>query len=643
MIAAVLLGAAMRFYRLGAFPPGLYHDEAINGLDALRVLEGERPVFFEANNGREPFFLYSQALSLLVLGRTPFAVRLPAAILGTLVIPATFLMARALFGRRVGAWSAALIAVAPWPVNLSRIGLRAISMPFVVALALWLWWEGRSKDGWQRAWRLSLGGALLGLSLYTYTAARFVIVAVGLFALFQAWADRKRSWHWEFVYLAVAAFLAMAPLLVYGITHWNVFVERPAQVSIFSPEINHGHPLGMLARNVLAAAGLFTFRGDRILRHNVPLRPLFDPLISVFFGMGALLSLWKARRSGAHALALLWTGVMLVPTIMAEDCPHFLRAVGVLPLAAVFPALGLEWAAGRLEGRGLRWAGGVVLGTALAASAGWGAYDYWVRYARNPDLAYRFEADQVQEAVEINQFLGTGWQGNGLYEPGGEPIPDRHVYLAPRMWEDRFSVNFLVASTDRTSILGRDPPVPADTVLVLAWPHEDMSGVRQHLPHPAQIEVWRGPLEKGDLDAEATLLYVAFRGTRLTARPEAAARFEQGIELLDWDVAPEGEAQTRLRLRWRAGESLSTSYTVFVHLMHGDQVVAQADSAPANGFYPTMWWEPGDVIADDHLIDAPYDPQEERIIVGWYELGSMRRLCVFTKEGQLGEDRLVLE
>ena len=100
LVAAVLLGAAMRFYRLGALPPGLYHDEAFNGLDALRVLGGERPVFFEANNGREPLFLYSQALSVSLWGRTPFALRLPAAVLGTLTIPAAFWLGKALFGRK---------------------------------------------------------------------------------------------------------------------------------------------------------------------------------------------------------------------------------------------------------------------------------------------------------------------------------------------------------------------------------------------------------------------------------------------------------------------------------------------------------------------------------------------------------------
>ena len=55
------------------------------------------------------------------------------------------------------------------------------------------------------------------------------------------------------------------------------------------------------------------------------------------------------RENGAYALALIWTGVMLIPTILAEDCPHFLRAVGVLPVAALFPALGMEWLGKRLD------------------------------------------------------------------------------------------------------------------------------------------------------------------------------------------------------------------------------------------------------------------------------------------------------
>jgi 4-amino-4-deoxy-L-arabinose transferase-like glycosyltransferase len=641
LAATVLLGAWLRFYRLGTWPPGLYHDEAFNGLDALRVLEGERPIFFEANNGREPFFLYCIALAVAWLGRTPYAVRVMAAALGTLTIPVTFLMARALFGERAGLWSAWLVAVAPWPINLSRVGLRAVSMPPLVALGVWLWWTGRGQKAGRRRWYLVLGGVFLGLSLYTYTAARLIPVAVALFALFQVLARSERRHRDEFLYLALAAVLVMVPLLAYGITHWDTFAGRPGQVSIVSPDVNHGNLLGMLSGNVAQAVGLFTFRGDSIPRHNVPLRPVFDPLISVFFVVGVLLSLVGARKGGAHALALVWVAVMLVPTILAEDCPHFLRAVGVLPMAMVFPALGLEWTASHLRRRVPPWAIELVIATILLASAAWGILGYY-RHVTSPDLGYAFEVAQVEEAAEINRFLGTGWQGQGVRESKGDPIPGRHVYLGPRMWEDRQSVNFLVALPERVSIAGRDPVVEADAVLALLWPYGDMSDVRQLLPYPAEIDAWRGPLEQGDLDAEPRTLYIAFRGTRLGQEQANIAQFEEGIQLLEWSALAEGSAQTRVHLRWRATQPVATSYTAFVHLVQDGRVVGQADGVPGGGFLPTVRWSPGDEVIDEHVIDEPYRPGQQEIVVGWYELGSMRHLRVLSEDEQPGADRLIL-
>jgi 4-amino-4-deoxy-L-arabinose transferase-like glycosyltransferase len=528
LAVTVLLGVTTRVVGLGTLPPGLYHDEAVNGLDALRVIGGERPIFFEANNGREPLFLYVMAATMAWLGRTPTAVRLPAVILGSLTVPATFWMARAMFGERVGLWSAFWMAVAPWPINLSRIGLRAVSMPLVVALGLGAWWTGRRRQGWARAAWVSLGGALLGLSVYTYTAARLVLPAVALFVLYQwskyGWQHRIKPDSVELLCLFLAAAVVMAPLLAYAVAHWDAFAERSAQVSLFNPAIGGDRPWKLLAGNLFRAAGLFFVRGDRILRHNIPHRPLYDPLAGVFFMMGVLLCTQRAlpgkgssrtcerdtssrccgrkgKGSGGYALALIWTGAMLIPTILAEDCPHFLRAVGVLPVAALFPALGLDWARRRLDAleRVPPWASRVGVALVLGVSAAWGLYDYFWRHARDPGLRYAFEADQVQEAVEINRFLGTGWQGEGIAEPAGATIPGRRVHLHPRMWEDRFSVNLLVGSPEGLSILGRPAPdrPPADEVLVLAWPFDDLRQVQQALPHPAEVTVWPGPMERG--------------------------------------------------------------------------------------------------------------------------------------------------
>ncbi len=96
----LLFGAAVRLVGIGQVPPGLYHDEAQNGLDALRVVEGKFPLYFEANNGREPLFIYLIGLSVGILGRSPVAVRLPSFYIGFLTLAATYNLARALFDRR---------------------------------------------------------------------------------------------------------------------------------------------------------------------------------------------------------------------------------------------------------------------------------------------------------------------------------------------------------------------------------------------------------------------------------------------------------------------------------------------------------------------------------------------------------------
>jgi hypothetical protein len=214
------------------------------------------------------------------------------------------------------------------------------------------------------------------------------------------------------------------------------------------------------------------------------------------------------------------------------------------------------------------------------------------------------------------------------------------------MWEDRFSVNLLVASPERISILGRDPPPEAgtDEVLVLAWPFGDLSDVGRVFPRPAEVGVWPGPLERGDLDSEPRLLYIAFRASWLDQPSRAMARFDEGLELLDWEVEPVGEEQILLRLRWRATDSLSTDYNVFAHLVRDGQVVAQDDGTPGGGFYPTSQWRPGDEIVDEHVLYASYDPQRDQIVVGWYEWSSMRHLNITSGEqGQPGQDRLMLQ
>ena len=135
LLLLTLAGAALRFYELGQWPHGLYQDEAFNGLDALNVIAGDRPLYFPANNGREPFYIYLVSLSVAVLGRSPLAERLPAGVIGTLLIPAVYALGATVYHRRLGLWAAAVVAFTFWPLALSRIGLRAGALPLEPAQA----------------------------------------------------------------------------------------------------------------------------------------------------------------------------------------------------------------------------------------------------------------------------------------------------------------------------------------------------------------------------------------------------------------------------------------------------------------------------------------------------------------------------
>ena len=82
-LALILLGAAFfRLWQIEGIPPGLFGDEATDGLDALDVLAGRGAVFFPANYGREGLHMWIVAAMFQLMGVTPLALRLPSALAG---------------------------------------------------------------------------------------------------------------------------------------------------------------------------------------------------------------------------------------------------------------------------------------------------------------------------------------------------------------------------------------------------------------------------------------------------------------------------------------------------------------------------------------------------------------------------------
>lgn len=649
VILITVVAAVLRLVAIDRWPPGLYHDEAFNGLDALGVLRGHLPIFFEANNGREPLFIYLQAISVALFGRSPGALRIVSALVGTFTVPAVYLAGRVLQSRRVGLLAAALAATTVWAVNLSRVGFRAVTLPLVAALALALMWRGLR---YRCPWSMLGAGALFGLSLYTYLAARFGVLTLLFFIIYIALFHRGMLWPRGWALLIAAALLVAAPLGLYFAAHWEGTLGRAGQVSIASPSIHGGRPWLTLARHMVATAGLFFVRGDFIPRHNVPLRPVYDPLMGAAFVLGVSLCLRHARRDPACGLLLIWLGTFLLPTVLAEGAPHMLRASGVLPVLFVFPAIGLAAVWDELAPR---------LGSALAPAAiivtlilsGALSMARYARHLQSAATYYNMEAGATQLAAEINRHLGMGWPGHGVTAPpDATPLAGRTVWLDSRLWRDWENVRYLVPESAALHILPEDgtlPPLPAgDDLLVAMWAYGDTGALWPALPPGRVITVHQGAHERGDLDAEARLLYITVRSRMPDATWQATtladsiqpvgATWADGITLEGYGLQPVPADDTpalRVTLRWRAAGPTAADYNVFTHVICADRLIGQSDGPPAAGYYPTGRWREGDIVEEERLapLSEAYDPATCRVVVGLYRWETLERLAIVDGAG----------
>jgi hypothetical protein len=100
-----------------------------------------------------------------------------------------------------------------------------------------------------------------------------------------------------------------------------------------------------------------------------------------------------------------------------------------------------------------------------------------------------------------------------------------------------------------------------------------------------------------------------------------------------------------LTLHWQALAPMDVSYTVFTHLLDGNNVIwGQHDGVPGGGTLPTTGWVVDQVIDDQYLItvkpDAPAG--DYAIEVGMYDAVTGQRLEVLSAEGEGKGDRVLL-
>lgn len=484
VLLILAVAALFRTWQIDRFPPGLFGDEAVNGLDALDALAGRPQVFFPANFGREGLHILIQAQFIRWLGATPLALRLPSVIAGILTALATYWLGRELLART--RWrgaltpllAALLLSTSYWHVHFSRFGIRGVFTPLLATLAFAAFWRGANRIAEQRgAWPwFLLAGLFLGLSVHFYTASRLLPIFLGFYLIVE-WLGWRVAVRREgqatpargdrcsplllralgpLIGMAAVAALVFAPLGLYFLRTPGSLTQRASAVSLLNPEVAGASPLARMAQAAVANLAQFVWpgAGDQAQFYNLPGRAVFDPLVAILAAAGVALCIvgvwrWLIRPDAAGAsraaegsallFLLLWFPTMLIPTVLAVDrFPTLPRALGVLPGIYFYPALALTAAAWRMP---RRWLAALLVVAVLVWHAALTWRDYFQRWAPAPETFDAFEGDIAAAAAWLAAH------------------PDQEVYLSADIYRHP-TFAFLHEQTPLTAIFDyQDPQV----------------------------------------------------------------------------------------------------------------------------------------------------------------------------------------
>lgn len=513
LAAAIVLSAfVLRVIDLPGNPPGVWSDEASIGWNAYCILKTGRneygqylplsfpsiekfdPVAWKYDgvwDYKGPVEVYAAVPFVALFGPVALAVRLPAAIMGSVMVWMAYLLARRWWGAAAGLAAAGLTALSPWALHFSRIGYGACLAAPLIAVALHFFFSGL-----ERPRRLPLSGVFFGLAAYSYQICQMfcpmLMAALAVTHFRPLWARRRWAVGW-----ALAAAVLTTPMAIHLLRNRmkqaagdpTAEQRRFEYISVFSEKARRdfadqeakrrGRPeladSATFHRSWSTAAyvygrfwspGFLVGHGDTqarnsltgylVARPETPERPrpawylLIGQLLwaeAILAAAGLVWVLRNLRRPLAQFL-LVWLLIWPMPaSLTVESVPQAIRSIVSLPLWQLLggAAVGWLWQRRRLpDGRLSPWA------WPLGASGGLWAVQVCYLLMTLYTIYPAAENVDVQDAWDhhVPDVIAYGMAQHGRFERCTvSPIIDRmNTYIA-----------FYLPANPRDHLAGRRP------------------------------------------------------------------------------------------------------------------------------------------------------------------------------------------
>ncbi len=677
LFTAILVAFALRVYLLDA--QSLWNDEGTS--IALASLNLEAIIGGAARDIHPPLYYILLHYWLLLSGNSEFAARFLSVVAGVLLTALTFRIGDLLFDEEVGIIAAFFAAFSPLLIYYSQETRMYVGVALWAALAVWAMMvmlartDGRRQttDNRQQTTDKSIPRSTLRASRNTHSLAWLGFILANIAALYTH-------------YFAVT--LLLVQNLVFSIW-WLVLVRNPnesfpSKFAIRNSQfaIRNSHPairnpqsaIGywLFAQLVIVAAFLpwYLYAGNQLaawpsISEPFDLLTLLWRVLNVFsvgltlegstativaaafgflFIVGALGKTRELRERWGTVVVALWTlapiALMYVVSLSRPAYnPKFLL-LALLPflilcargLSPVHPGMFIRrpHPASRPSLKGY-------LFFAISIVAAIGFLPALQNYYYDP----RYARDDYRAILAAINATARATDGILINAPGQADVVRYYnrralaLYPLPRMRPP----DVAATRADVDAVLSR-----VERVYAIYWATEQSDPQRvvetklAERAFPA-LDEWHGNVR------------LAVYGNAPQTRGELQtlnARVGDEIVLQDYRLdarqARAGDIVT-LTLNWRAEQTPSSRYKVFVHLLDANnQVVAQRDAEPGANLKPTTTWRAGQVIADNYgiLIAPGTPPGEYTIEIGLYRTEDGTRLLLRANDGaEIGDHVIV--
>ncbi len=453
LIAILLLGFAVRTYKLAEIPPGFFADEAVTGVDAYDLIKygtdlyGRRmPIFFQAlGEYKSGMQAYLTVPFVLIFGLNEFSVRFTSAFFGVLSILMLYTLVKELFkGNSQNTWiamfSALFLAISPWHIHFSRIGWDAY-MPFLLLTMLGLYFLLKAQNSPKF---IVLGVISFALGVYSYSPSRIFIPLFGLGLFLYYFKLFLRNKIITIICFVLLIFL-LRPFIGFhlgpeGWLRWH-------QASIFSNPPSDQSVLRYISTNYLSHFSLsFLFLkgdidmpGQSVMRHSVrgigELYLFQLPLI--------LLGIWfLCKKQYRPVLFILGLWLLLYPlgsAVAATKSAQATRSfIGVIPFQ-IISAVGLIFIWNLVPKRKMwQYGAGATIALIILFSFTHYLNLYFVKY---PNYSADFWGWQYGPREIITYFMSVENQYDELLMPTAWPIIKIPAFNAPGIFIPFYTQN----------------------------------------------------------------------------------------------------------------------------------------------------------------------------------------------------------